>query len=140
MCRAPLPLTELSTPKLTSSERSALPVIWLIWLFRKALSAEFMENELVLPSARYMPVVSMATACLARSSLDMLCSWLCSVMSSGASMMNSRPMLESIWLTTTPQVNTATRPPDASPPTVALVCSVAVRWRAGSMGSPRNSM
>ena len=63
----------LSTPNPMSSVRSALPEIWLICELRKAESAEFMVKLDVLPSARYMPVVSMATACLPRSSTVIDC-------------------------------------------------------------------
>ena len=69
-----------------------MPDIWFICELRKAESAEFIEKLDVLPSARYMPVVSIATACLPRSSTVMAWSWLWMVMSSGASMVNSSPM------------------------------------------------
>ena len=70
MWSVPLLPNEFSTPKFRSRVRRALPEIWLIWLLRNALNAEFMVKLLVLPSARYRPVVSMVTASLPRSSFD----------------------------------------------------------------------
>ena len=60
----------LLRPMLTSTDFRALPVRLLISLSRKALSALFIIEPLVLPSERYMPVVSMVTAILLRCSTE----------------------------------------------------------------------
>ena len=124
---------------LRSSVFSAEPVMLLISLCRNELSAVFMDSPLVLPSARYMPVVSMVTASLPRSSADMLCSSLLMALSSGAEMMNCSPMSFSVLVMTTPQSNVTNRPWLPSVLTDALVRSVAVMSSRGFMGSPVNS-
>ena len=62
----------LSMPTLRSRVLKAEPAMLLISLWRKVLRAEFIEKLLVLPSARYMPVVSMVTAIFPRSSFDIV--------------------------------------------------------------------
>ena len=99
-----------------------------------------MEKALVLPSARYMPVVSMVTASLPRCSRPMACSSLWIIMSSGASRVNSTPMLLRVWVIFTPQSKSTLRPAPLEPETVALVRSVAVMLSVGFMGSPVNSI
>ena len=100
-----------------------------------------MEKPLVLPSVRNIPVVSIVTAILPRSSVDMACSSLLMVLSSGAEMMNCSPMSASVLVMTTPQSNTTERACEPSPLslTVALVRSVAVMFSRGFAGSPVNS-
>ena len=113
----------------------------LISELRNELSAEFMEKEPVaLSPGRYMPVVSMDTASFPRCSTLMACSSLCSCMSSGASSVNSTPMLLTDRLMMTPQSNVTERPAPPSPATVALVRSVAMMFSDGFIGSPVNSM
>ena len=129
----------LSRPMLRSSVFRALPVMLLISLCRKELSAEFMEKPLVLPSARYMPVVSMVTASLPRCSVLMEASSLLTALSSGALMMNSSPMSLSVRVMTTPQSKATLRLWLPSLLTAALVRSVAVMLSRGFMGSPVNS-
>ena len=126
-------------PNDRSRVRSALPVILPISLLRNELRAEFME-KLPVPSARYMPVVSMVTANFPRWSTPMACSSLCSCMSSGASSVNSRPMSLSVLVILTPQSKSTLRPTPLLLETVALVRSVAVMFSVGFMGSPVNSM
>ncbi len=125
-------------PTERSRVRSALPEMLLISFCRNELRASFMENEERLLSERYMPVVSIVTATLPRSSVDMACSSLSMVMFSGASMMNSSPMLLSVWLIATPQLKVT----DCVVPStvaLALVSSVAVMLSFGFMSSPVNS-
>ena len=98
-----------------------------------------MENLPVLPSARYMPVVSIVTAILPRSSVDIAESSELTTLSSGASMVNCRPISLRVLVMTTPQSKATLRPMPLSSVTVALVRSVAVRFSRGFMGSPVNS-
>ena len=136
----PAASVDLSIPIDKSRVRSALPVILLISLFRNALRAEFMEKAPVLPSARYMPVVSIVTASFPRCSVPMACNSPCISISSGASRVNSRPMSLSVFVIFTPQSNVTLRPTPLAPDTVALVRSVAAIFSAGFMGSPVNSI
>ena len=129
----------LSIPTLRSRVLKAEPAMLLISLWRKELRAEFIEKLLVLPSARYMPVVSMVMATLPRSSFDIVVSSPPIVWSSGASMMNSSPMLLRVLVMITPQSNATLRVVPPSVETVALVRSVAVMFRRGFIGSPVNS-
>ena len=135
----PLASVVLSIPTLRSRVFSADPVMLLISLCRNELRAAFMENLLVLPLARYMPVVSIVTAILPRSSADIEVRSLLTVLSSGASMMNCRPMSLSVLVMTTPQSKATLRLAPSSSPTVALVRSVAVMFSRGFIGSPVNS-
>ena len=87
-----------------------------------------------------MPVVSMVTATLPRSSAVMVVSSPLMVLSSGASMINWRPMSLRVLVMTTPQSKLTLRLPLPSAKlTVALVRSVAVMLSLGFMGSPVNS-
>ena len=66
----PAALVELSTdiPISKPMERMAVPAMLLISELRKEVRALFMENELVLPLARYIPDANMVMAILPRSS------------------------------------------------------------------------
>ena len=139
MCDVPLASVVLSMPTLTSMVFRAEPVMLLISLCRKELRAVFMEKPAVLPSARYMPVVSIVTAILPRSSFDKAESSLLTALSSGASMMNSSPMSLRVLVMTTPQSKDTFLPMPLSSVTLALVRSVAVMFNRGFMGSPVNS-
>ena len=90
---APAALVELSTdiPTSTPTERIAEPAILLISELRKEVRALFMENELVLPLARYMPEASIVMAILPRSSTLIVFSSSCKVASFGEEMINWMP-------------------------------------------------
>ena len=106
---------------------------------RNELSALFMLNAPALVSERYMPVVSIVTASLPRFSTDCVISSLCISWSSGASMVNCRPMSLSVFVSSTPHSNVTLRPTPASFVTVVLFSSVAVMFRRGFIASPKNS-
>ena len=81
----------------------------------------------------------MVTATLLRPSVVSVLSWSLMVMSLGASIMNSRPRLLSVWVSLTPQSKSTARLLLPSL-TVVLTLSVAVMCSCGFMGSPVNSM
>ena len=129
-----------SMPTLMSMDFIALLVMLFISLCRNELSALFIENPPVLPSARYIPVVSMVTAALPRCSTLMAASSFFIVMSSGASRVNSSPMSCSVFVTFTPQSKSTVRLLPDSEPTFAFTRSVAVMFRRGFITLPVNSM
>ena len=135
----PVASVALSMPTLRSRVFRAEPAMLLISLCRKELRAEFMVKLLVLPLARYMPVVSIVTATLPRSSTVIVASSPLMSLSSGASMMNCRPMSLSVLVMTTPQSKATLREAPLSLLTVALVRSVAVMLSFGFVASPANS-
>ena len=55
-------------------------------------------------------------------------------------MMNFSPISLSVFVMTTPQLNSTLRPAPPSVETFVLVCSVAVMLSFGFIGSPINSM
>ena len=126
-------------PRSSPIERIALPATLLISFWRNDERALFIVNWLVLPSVRYMPEASMVTATLLRPSVVSVLSWSLMVMSLGASIMNSRPRLLSVWVSLTPQSKSTARLLLPSL-TVVLTLSVAVMCSCGFMGSPVNSM
>ena len=127
-------------PRSRPMERMALPAILLISPCRNELRAEFIENDDVLPSVRYMPEASIVTAIFPRPSSLMVFSSSWIDMSLGASMRNSIPGDDSVFDSFTPQVKSTTRPMPVPSFTVAFTASVAVMFSVGSMGSPVNSM
>ena len=118
----------------------ALLVMLFISLCKNELSALFIEKPPVLPSARYMPVVSIVTAIFPLCSTLMAASSFFNVMSSGASRVNSRPMSCSVLVTFTPQSNSTVRLLPDSEGTFAFTCSVAAMFRRGFITLPLNSM
>ena len=139
MCIVPEASVVLSIPTLTSMVFRAEPAMLLISLCRNELRAEFIVKLPVLPSARYIPVVSIPTASLPRSSGDMVASSPLMVLSSGASMVNCTPIFLRVWVMETPQLKSTLRFCPPSPVMGAFTCSVAVMFSLGFMGSPVNS-
>ena len=93
---------ERSSPKDRSIVFSAAPVRFCISACRKLFRAEFIEKLEVLPSERYIPVVSIVTAIFPLSSCDIVFSSSATIWFSGALMMNCSPMSFSVLLSTTP--------------------------------------
>ena len=90
-----------------------------------------------LPPPRYMPVTSILTASLARSSAPLAVSSSCIAKSSGASRVNCRPRFSSRCVSSMP-TSKFTRRGDDCPAGVTDVRtrSVATRFSVGSIGSP----
>ena len=118
----------------------AFPAIFEISLCRKELRALFILNPPVeLPSAIYIPVTSMVTASLPRSSGLMAVSWSCTEASSGAERVKASPRFSSRWLRAIPTSKLTMRGLCPSSPTVARTRSVAVILSWGFITLPVHS-
>ena len=129
---------ELSMPNDRSMVFRALPAMLFISDCRNELRAEFIENFEVLPSERYMPVVSIVTASLPRSSGDFMLNSSDMVWFSGASIMNSSPMSFSVFDSFMP-VRNVTMWLTPSMFTLAFTVSLAVMCSRGFIISPVHS-
>ena len=97
-----------------------------------------MENGVVFPSDRYIPVVSIVMATFCLSSLDIRDSSLVTSWSSGASIMKSSPMSFRLFVMETPQLN-KTILFVLLPLTDVFSSSVALMFMRGLSMSPVNS-
>ena len=117
----------------------ALPAMLVISLCNKAFRALVVENPpLSLSPNKYMPVANMVTATFPRSSIDMAASWFCTVMSSGAAMVNSSPMFSNVRVMDSPTSKETVRGVSFSV-TVARIRSDAEMFKVGFRIGPLKS-